>query len=184
MTGLLPLVAISGPRAGRAPCARRRVTWTSGDPLRILRPRESSQLEVIRPDAGPRCARGPQHPRATHGASTHEASALDGGHGRPGMAEPAGSGWGGKRPPASGTANAAPPGRARPSARKPRPGVAAAASSPRRSRVPPPATPRAAGAQTALGRADLGAAVSHTFARSSRARWPASAASGCAEGLG
>lgn len=96
MTGLLPLVAISGPRAGRAPCARRRVTWTSGDPLRILRPRESSQLEVIRPDAGPRCARGPQHPRATHGPSTHEASSPDVGHGRPGTAEPAGSRWVGK----------------------------------------------------------------------------------------
>ena len=121
---------------------------------------------------GPRCARGPQHPRATHGPSTHEASALDGGHGRPGTAEPAGVEVGRQAAAGVRTANAAPPGRARPSARKPQLAGLRRRRVPRDgSRVPPPATPRAAGSQTALpGRTDLGAAVPHTFARSSRAR--------------
>lgn len=55
-----------GPRAGFAPGARRCTTWTSGDPPRILRPRKSSMLEVIRPEASPPGARVDLSTRERH----------------------------------------------------------------------------------------------------------------------
>ena len=96
--------------------------------------------------------------RERHTGRALTSDALDGGHGRPGTAEPAGLRWEAGWTTAPGTANAAPPGRARPGARKPRAGVAAAGRSPSLGTSATVGEPRAEGSQTArTGRVGLGA---------------------------
>ena len=152
-----------------------RATWNDGGPTAgYATAKEQPARGHPSPKRTRRRARGPSAPESDTGNRAPTSDALDGGHGRPGMAEPAGLRWeaGGRqrqRPPT-------PPRQAGLDLVHGNRDWGLRRRGPRSwARVPAPATPRAAGSQTArTGRAGLGAAVSRTLppeVRASVVRW-------------
>ena len=162
MTGVLPSVAMGGAEGGASTpgravalpgrqethcgfCDRERAARSrSSVPKRAWRPRRTSAAERL------------------HAGRAPTSDALDGGHGRPGTAEPAGSRWGGKK------ANGARDRQRRPA--RPSTWCTKPARGLRRRRVPEPGREASAGAQrepgpqpARTGRADLDGRVLRTF---------------------